>query len=193
MQPLDVVRVLGEQFPRQQGELKARAKVYVQVLEPLAGDQLRRAFDQTMAGWQKAAAPWPKDILQHAPSSATNAADLVAKTERAQIIARAMIDATLNWLTLEIRSRATDQHASAGEYNQALRVELEPAAWKIAAGCVKAGVHPPARMEVHESAWLNADNRVRSWSGLAARRAGSFKPLRQAAREIEAKPETTAA
>lgn len=191
MLPLDVVVALSAQFPRQREELKARAGNYNQVLAPLAGERLARAFDTTMAGWVKASAPWPKEIADNAPSTETAAADQVAKTERAHIIARKLIENTLAWLNLEIKARAMDLQcgSNSGEYGQALKVEIEPIAWSIAKSTVKAGTHPPSRLQVLDVNWRNADERVLSWARIGKGRAGSFKPMRTAARQaVDATP-----
>ena len=189
MQPLDVLRELGEQFPRQRDELKGRARAFVQVLEPLSGPRLRQALDATMAGWQKSSAPWPKEIALNAPAAATAVADRVSKTEQAFEMRDRIVNRTLTRYYRDIVDAAGELGITEAEFRGCLTPELMQPAWNAAERAVVKDLDEPSSLDLTAETFGLARSRAISRDRIAARRAGSFKPLRQAAQEIEAEPE----
>ena len=187
MQPHDVVLALNDLFPRQREELKGRASVYKQVLTPLAGDRLSRAYERTMANWTKAAAPWPKDIADNAPDRTTGATNRVETTERALEIQRRLITDTLHWLSFEIAATAKDHGINHVELEGRLDWLWRKPAWDLARAHVLRGADLPQRMPVAQGELEAVAQGIEAAGTAGYKRAGTFKPLRAPALGVDAR------
>jgi hypothetical protein len=190
MQPHDVVLALSDLFPKQRDELKGRASIYKQVLEPFSGERLTKAFAATMAKWTKGIAPWPKEIADSAPERSSGPANRVEMTERVNEIQRKLITETLNWLAPEIAAAAKDHGITVGELEGTLEWRWRKPAWLLACDHVMRGKDLPQRMTITADELTTiAENIKRAEEGRGGRYAGTFKPLRAPAIEREQIPQ----
>ena len=189
MQPNDVIMALGDLFPKHRDLLKGRASVYKQVLAALAGDRLTRAYERTMAGWSKESPPWPKDIADNAPGEATDGGNLGARTERAYAARDALIQATLKWFEREIAAAALARKVDPVEVAGSLDWCMRERAWALAKAHVLRGTDMPLRLDLSAAEIAAAAGGVLRTMAAWGTRAGTFKPLRLPALELDQAPE----
>ena len=188
MQVTDLLHSLGEQFPRHKDVLKARAGTYRMALEQLAGDRLTSAYERTMGAWSKESPPWPKDILDSAPEAVSGWAVRLDQTERAQEIQRKLILDTLHFLAFEIAAAAKDHGIEQRELEGSLDWRWRKTAWELACNHVKFGTAVPQRMPVAHGEIETLARGIKQAAGVT-KRAGTFKPLRPPAIELDQAPE----